>query len=161
MTLLRSAPTAVAILMAFSVAQPTVIYGKHGKQNAQKILSNEGIEYMKYPELVTKLTTLCSGWLVGSSANWTVKEPRDYDVYIPIKYWAEASNFIPRDAKINRMGGFKCLSEGIEVDVWTGDVNDFLASNYFTFAYHPMSGVRISRVYQPLPLDSPSHFVTQ
>ena len=101
---------------------------------------------MKYPELVTKLTTLCSGWLVGSSANPNETEPRDYDVYIPVKYWLEASNYIPKDAKINRMGGFKCISDGIEVDVWTGDMNDFLASNYFNFAYQPKTGVRIGRL---------------
>ena len=102
--------------------------------------------YMKYPELVTKLTTLCSGWLVGSSANPNETEPRDYDVYIPIKYWLEASNYIPKDAKINRMGGFKCISDGVEVDVWTGDMNDFLASNYFNFAFQPKTGVRIGRL---------------
>lgn len=102
--------------------------------------------YMKYPELVTKLTTLCSGWLVGSSANPNETEPRDYDIYIPVKYWLEASNYIPKDAKINRMGGFKCISDGIEVDVWTGDMNDFLASNYFNFAYQPKTGVRIGRL---------------
>ena len=102
--------------------------------------------YMKYPELVTKLTTLCSGWLVGSSANPNETDPRDYDVYIPIKYWLEASNYIPKDAKINRMGGFKCINDGIEVDVWTGDMNDFLASNYFNFAYQPKTGVRIGRL---------------
>ena len=101
---------------------------------------------MKYPELVTKLTTLCSGWLVGSSANPNETEPRDYDIYIPVKYWLEASNYIPKDAKINRMGGFKCISDGIEVDVWTGDMNDFLASNYFKFAYQPKTGVRIGRL---------------
>ena len=102
--------------------------------------------YMKYPELVTKLTTLCSGWLVGSSANPNETDPRDYDVYISIKYWLEASNYIPKDAKINRMGGFKCINDGIEVDVWTGDMNDFLASNYFNFAYQPKTGVRIGRL---------------
>lgn len=101
---------------------------------------------MKYPELVTKLTTLCGGWLVGSSANPNETEPRDYDIYIPVKYWLEASNYIPKDAKINRMGGFKCISDGIEVDVWTGDMNDFLASNYFNFAYQPKIGVRIGRL---------------
>lgn len=101
---------------------------------------------MKYPELVTKLTTLCSGWLVGTSAKQSTTECRDYDVYIPMKYWLEACSYIPKDAKINRMGGFKCLSEGIEVDVWTGDVDDFLASNYFKCAYHPKTGVRIVRV---------------
>jgi len=101
---------------------------------------------MKYPELVTKLTTLCDGWLVGSSADPTnTSPPRDYDIYIPIKNWLTASNLIPRDAKINSLGGFKCLNEGITIDVWTGDINDFLATNYFKYAYNPKTGIRIKR----------------
>jgi len=101
---------------------------------------------MKYPKLVTKLTTLCDGWLVGSSANLDVKKPRDYDVYIPIDKWQPASNYIPLDAKINTMGGFKVICEGVEVDVWTGKMEDFLSSNYFTYAYNPKTGIRIARV---------------
>ena len=124
--------------------------GKVGSAQIREIIAATGhkevVICMKYPELVTKLTTLCSGWLVGSSANPNETEPRDYDVYIPIKYWLEASNYIPKDAKINRMGGFKCVSDGIEVDVWTGDMNNFLASNYFNFAYQPKTGVRIGRL---------------
>ena len=103
------------------------------------------INNMKYPELVTKLTTLCGGWIVGSAANPNELTPKDYDVYIPLKYWMEASNYIPKDSKINRMGGFKCVSDGVEVDVWTGDMNDFLSSDYFSYAYHPKTGVRIVR----------------
>ncbi len=60
--------------------------------------------------------------------------------------YGEACSLIPKDATINRMGGFKCYSEGIEVDVWTGDMNDFAASNYFKFAFHPKTGVRIVKV---------------
>ena len=101
---------------------------------------------MKYPNIVTKLTTLCDGWLVGSSADIEVENPRDYDIFIPIDKWLLASNFIPRDAKINRMGGFKVICEGIEVDIWTGKMEDFLDSNYFSFAYKPKSGLRIVRV---------------
>ena len=101
---------------------------------------------MKYPELVTKLTSICDGWLVGSSADPNVSEPRDYDVFIPFKYWREASNYVPKDAKVNRMGGFKCISEGVEVDVWTGEMSDFLQSNFFSFAYNPKTGVRITRI---------------
>lgn len=100
---------------------------------------------MKFPGLVSKLTTLCDGWLVGSSAIVSDVEPRDYDVFIPIDKWLEASNYIPVDAKINRMGGFKVICEGKEVDVWTGKMESFLASNYFKAAYHPKSGVRILR----------------
>jgi len=102
----------------------------------------------KYPELVTKLTTLCGGWLVGSSANPNELSPRDFDVFIPFKYWLEASNYIPKDAKINRMGGFKCISEGVEVDVWTGDMNDFLTSDYFKYALNPKTGILIKRQWK-------------
>jgi len=101
---------------------------------------------MKYPKIVTKLTTLCDGWLVGSSALDSDKEPRDYDVFIPIDKWLEASNYIPYNAKINRMGGFKVISDGKEVDIWTGKMEDFLASNYFKCAYNPKTGIRIVRV---------------
>lgn len=101
---------------------------------------------MKYPELVTKLTTLCDGWLIGSSANPSVELPRDFDVFIPLKHWLLASNFIPKDAKINSLGGFKCVSGGIEVDVWTGNFEDIVSSNYFSFAYQPKTGIRINRI---------------
>ncbi len=98
---------------------------------------------MKYPELVTRLTTFCNGWIVGSAVD--NKSPKDYDVFIPFAKWKEACVIIPKNSKINRMGGFKCVSEGIEVDVWTGDMSDFLASNYFSKAFHPQTGVKIFR----------------
>ncbi len=106
---------------------------------------------MKYPDLVTKLTTICRGWIVGGAANpYDQTPPKDFDIYIPMKYWLEASNLIPKDAKINRMGGFKCKSEGFEIDVWTGDMNDFVASEYFKFAYHPQTGIRIMKTSKPI-----------
>ena len=101
---------------------------------------------MKYPKIVTKLTTLCDAWLVGSSADLNNKSPRDFDIFVPIDKWLEASNYIPQDAKINSLGGFKVICESIEVDIWTGKMETFLASNYFTFAYHPKTNVRISRI---------------
>lgn len=101
---------------------------------------------MKYPNIVTKLTTLCDGWIVGSGANPDVENPRDYDIFIPIDNWLEASNYINQNAKINRMGGFKVISDGIEVDIWTGRMENILGSNYFNFAYHPKTGVRIARI---------------
>lgn len=100
----------------------------------------------KYPELVTKLTTLCDGWLFGSSADPDKENPRDYDVFIPIAYWSLACGMIPKDSTINRNGGFKAISEGIEVDVWTCEMDKLFTTNYFNFAYHPKSGIRIKRI---------------
>ena len=99
---------------------------------------------MKYPELVSRLTTTCNAWIVGGAVD--ENEPRDFDLYIPMKNWREACMLIPKDAKINRMGGFKCISDGIEVDVWTGEMSDFLASAYFKKCYHPLTGVKIGRL---------------
>lgn len=101
---------------------------------------------MKYPTLVNKLTTLCNGWLIGSSADPDNSNPRDWDVYIPIQYWSIACGLIDKNAKINTFGGFKCISDEVEVDVWTGNMDEFLSSNQFKFAYHPITNVRIGRI---------------
>lgn len=98
---------------------------------------------MKYPELVTKLTSCCSAWIVGGAVD--SDSPRDYDIYVPFKYWQAASMMIPRNATINRMGGFKCISEGVEIDVWTGEMSDFLACDRFHKCYHPHTGTKIIR----------------
>lgn len=97
----------------------------------------------KYPALVTKLTSNCQAWIIGSSID--SENPRDYDIFVPMAYWKLACSIIPVDAKINRMGGFKCMSEGKEVDVWTGCMSEFLASNYFKSAFHPQTGIKIKR----------------
>ncbi len=101
---------------------------------------------MKQPKIVRKLTTLCNGWIIGSAAIESNEDPRDYDVFIPIEYWQQASSYITDDAKINTFGGFKVISDGKEVDIWTGKMEEILASNYFKAAYHQKTGVRIVRV---------------
>jgi len=99
---------------------------------------------MRYPELVTKLSTLCNGWIVGGAVD--NETPKDYDVYIPFSNWQIACSLIPKESTINRMGGFKCISEGVEVDVWTCEMSDLLATDYFSKAFHPKTGVKIIRV---------------
>lgn len=96
-----------------------------------------------YPELVLKLINFCDAWIVGGAVN--EESPKDYDVFVPIRKWQLASSFIPKDAKINRMGGFKCISEGKEVDVWTGQMDDFLLSHIFTTCCQPKYGIGIKR----------------
>ena len=101
---------------------------------------------VKYPTLVNKLATLCNAWLIGSSADPSNDNPRDFDVFIPVQHWSMACGLIDEDAKINTFGGFKCVSDGVEVDVWTGNMDEFLATNNFKFAYHPRTNIRISRI---------------
>lgn len=101
---------------------------------------------MKLPDIVTKLTFHCDGWLIGSSADPSNYSPRDYDVFIPINNWGKASILIPKNAKINTFGGFKFKDkQGNEIDVWTGEMSNFLNTVQFSFAYHPRSGVRLEK----------------
>ena len=127
------------------------LFEKYVKQFSPKVKPLEwdvhGPIHFKYPELVTKLTNFCGGWINGSAADPDHDNPRDYDVFIPLKHWQQASSYIPKDAKINRMGGFKCISDGIEVDVWTGLLEDIVTTNHFKYAYQPLTGIRIKRVY--------------
>lgn len=97
----------------------------------------------KFPELVTKLITFCDAWIVGGAA--FEDKPKDYDIFVPFKFWQLASSYIPKNSKINRMGGFKCLSDGEEVDAWTGDMNDFCKAIIFLSCYQPKYGILIKR----------------
>lgn len=98
------------------------------------------------PSLVRKLAMNYEAWIVGSAANHTTKElPRDWDVVIPITHWEQAASLIPSSAKPNTFGGWKCISDGMEVDVWPGDLGRLLTNSLTSFAWHPRSGVRISK----------------
>lgn len=96
---------------------------------------------MKRPELVTKLCAYCDGWLIGSSV--IEENPRDYDVWIPYEKWSVACTMIPKDAKINTFGGFKCISDGVEVDVWTCPMSELFQTHYFKAAHYPKSNITI------------------
>jgi len=76
----------------------------------------------KLPELVCKLTYVCDAWIIGSAADPDKTDPRDYDLVVPYNKWKEASSLIPSDARRNTFGGWKCISEGKEVDVWPDDI---------------------------------------
>ena len=98
------------------------------------------------PDLVAHLTHACDAWIVGSAADPENVEPRDYDVVVPFSAWNIATNMIPRDATVNSFGGWKCISCGVEVDVWPGDLGWVLQRPRCKWAWHPLSGVRITKV---------------
>ena len=101
----------------------------------------------KYPPLVTKLTALCNGWIMGSAANPDNSDPRDYDVWIPLSNWPLACSIVPKEGtKINTFGGFKAISEDKEVDVFTCEMEHMFNTNYFTYAYQPKSNILIKRI---------------
>lgn len=100
----------------------------------------------KHPKLVLSLTHFFDGWVVGSGADPDITNPRDYDIIIPFSRWAEASTLIPMDAVPNHFGGWKCISEGVEVDVWPGELGWIMQRPSLKHVWHPASGVRWSKV---------------
>jgi hypothetical protein len=102
------------------------------------------------PALVAKLTNFHDGWIVGSAA--ISETPRDFDVLIPFSQWAEAAQLIPQDARPNSLGGWKCMSEGMEVDVFPGELSMLLALGKTRAVWHPKSDMRFARIH---PAHSP------
>ena len=100
------------------------------------------------PALVGKLVYSCDAWILGSAAapDADLSAVRDFDVLVPPARWLQAAQLIPRDAKPNTYGGWKCQSEGREVDVWPEDLGQRLSCVLNKFAWHPQSGARFQRV---------------
>ncbi|MDP1712680.1 MAG: hypothetical protein Q8K86_09520 [Candidatus Nanopelagicaceae bacterium] len=70
---------------------------------------------------------------------------RDYDVVVPFYEWGKAAVLIPKNAKPNTFGGWKCVSEGKVVDVWPGDLGWLMQNAVLKNVWHPRSGVRWRR----------------
>lgn len=95
----------------------------------------------KYPALVSKLGECADAWLVGSAVLNEV--PRDYDVIIPFSHWVQAAMVIPENAVPNTFGGWKCISENKEIDVWPAELTTIVLSEKFIAAKHIRSGKTI------------------
>jgi hypothetical protein len=91
-------------------------------------------------------------WVVGSAAQPGAGEVRDYDVLVPWPRWNEAALLVPRDARPNAFGGWKCkdvddtLGRVFEVDVWPDDLGRFMTCALAAHAWHPRSGSRLAKV---------------
>lgn len=92
------------------------------------------LNYSKIAALPALVRSFCfsnEGWIVGSGAKWLLdlrtEPPRDFDVLIPFYTWGIACRSIPEGSLTNSHGGVKIRSDGLEVDVWAGDIGWFLA----------------------------------
>lgn len=98
------------------------------------------------PKLVIALCNNHDAWIVGSSARPDAVHPvRDYDVQVTFSEWGKAAHLIPRDAVPNSFGGWKCKSDGIEVDVWPGELGWLMQNSRAVWAWHPSSDVRLTK----------------
>lgn len=102
------------------------------------------------PPLVAQLCELHSAWVVGSAADETMdlSVVRDFDVMVPFTAWQQAAALVPKNARPNTFGGWKCKSAGRVVDVWPGELGELLTHNVTKYAWHPMSGTRILKAQQ-------------
>jgi hypothetical protein len=100
---------------------------------------------LKIPKLVSDLSYYHEAWIVGSAANPENTEPRDYDVLVPFSKWQEASSLIPPGAKPNHFGGWKCISEGVEVDVFPGELTWLLKYPQTQWIYNYATNIRYYR----------------
>lgn len=100
------------------------------------------------PALVHKLTYGHDAWVVGSAANpdADLSKVRDYDILVSMNNWREAALLISENATVNTFGGWKCQSEGKEVDVWPGDLAWLLTNAVVKYAWHPRTNTRIASI---------------
>lgn len=99
----------------------------------------------KFDPMVSVFTTKFGGWIVGSAAAPGAIKPRDVDIIIPLSQWAKASLVIPKHARPNTFGGWKFVSNGVEIDVWPGELSDVMSSSMTRYVYQPHLGIRYMR----------------
>lgn len=102
----------------------------------------------QFPPLVSKLVWNYNGWIVGSAAKAgaDLSKVRDFDILVPFHDWPAAACLITKDAVPTRFGGWKLISNEVEVDVWPDDVGRFLLKCPRKDMWHPSSGIRITHV---------------
>jgi len=101
----------------------------------------------KLPPKVAQLLQNFDGWLVGSAADPTRPEPRDFDILIPFHNWHRACLSVPADAKTNSFGGWKFNVGDVEIDIWPGDLSYMLQGGSTKYAYHLATDTRVGIIH--------------
>lgn len=74
--------------------------------------------------------TVSGAYIVGSYAKMLIGEeiePSDIDLIVPPEHWPIVSQMIPKKAKLNKFGGWRFKTKGIEVDIWPDTVERYLS----------------------------------
>ena len=100
------------------------------------------------PKSVKLMVQHYNGWIVGSAANpqKNILQVKDVDVIIPFSEWNKASGLVPKNAVKNVYGGWRYVENGITVDVWTDDLNNFMNSNIPECLWQPRYNIRYKKV---------------
>lgn len=63
---------------------------------------------------------------------------------VPFSQWNAASQLIPKTAKPNTFGGWKIVDEeGVEIDVWPGELGVLMQNAKAKYAWHIRTGTRL------------------
>lgn len=100
----------------------------------------------RMPRLVRMITTQYDAWIVGGGADPDQKNPKDWDVVVSYVDWQKVCLLIPKDAKLSLFGGFKFISDGMEVDVWMGDIGSVMTCHKCKYAYQPKYDILLKKI---------------
>lgn len=91
-------------------------------------LEYDNLKHM--PVIVRYLCFNHNAWVVGSAAFFLCggKQPRDWDIIVPLIEWPRACKSFPVGSTTNNFGGVKIKSEDTEIDVWAEDLGTFIQS---------------------------------
>ena len=103
------------------------------------------VKINQLPRLVRLICSVSNSWLVGSSADPTNNDPKDYDIAVPFEEWKKVSAHIPKDSKPTLFGGWKFISDGKEVDVWPDDVINIFICRKCDWMWQPKMNIRVVR----------------
>ena len=124
-------------------------YSNHKSDNLPrfKVTTRNRSEVMsvKVPKFVANICTNQEAWVVGSAADPLSSSPRDWDVLVPFHTWHLVASFVPSDARPNSFGGWKFEVDGVEIDVWPGDLAFICRQCAFRWAWNPSLGIRIKQ----------------
>ena len=106
------------------------------------------------PTLIRVWATNNNIWVVGGAAdiNATVETVEDIDILVPFHNWHSLAPYIPKDAQPNSFGGWKFTTEGIEVDIWPGDIGFLLTSPLTKYVWHPATNFRYIKCGEVTPV---------
>jgi hypothetical protein len=100
--------------------------------------STHKVVYDRFSHLPFIVRSFCfnhDGWIVGGGARYLLgldnKEPRDWDILIPLENWNQACKNFPKGSLTNSFGGVKVFGDGVEVDVWGDSLGNFILTNDF------------------------------
>lgn len=93
--------------------------------------------------LYSALTTWDGFWILGGAAVPGASEIKDLDIMVEHHYWFLASSLIPREARVNTLGGFKWEEEGLSIDMWPDELSRLVVRPKFKAAWHPKTDTRL------------------